>query len=119
MLANKIRVLTLTTVFAAFAFTTSAFAQDAKVPETAADHEAMAKSYKEKADGYRKDAEWHKQMLESYKKTHMEGKSMRNPFNVKMEKHCAAMAKDAEKLAADADKAAEYHTLRAKEMQGK
>jgi hypothetical protein len=27
--------------------------------------------------------------------------------------------KDAEKMAADADKAAEFHTMRAKELQGK
>lgn len=36
-----------------------------------------------------------------------------------MQKHCQVLARDAEKSAANADKAAEYHTLRAKELQGK
>ena len=36
-----------------------------------------------------------------------------------MEKHCLAIAADADKMAADAEKAAEFHTLRAKEVQGK
>jgi len=35
-----------------------------------------------------------------------------------MEKHCATLIKDAEKLAADTQKAADYHHLRAKELQG-
>ena len=46
-------------------------------------------------------------------------KGGKNPWTVKMEKHCQMLAKDAEKLAADADKAADFHTLRAKEVQGK
>jgi hypothetical protein len=35
------------------------------------------------------------------------------------EKHCMTLAKDYEKLATDAEKAADYHLMRAKEMQGK
>jgi hypothetical protein len=110
-------------LFAAFALTaTASYAQDVKVPETAADHEALAKSYREKAASYRKEVETHKQMAEAYKKSFVQptdkaGK--KNPWVAKMEKHCMMIAKDAEKLAVDADKAAEYHDLRAKELQGK
>ena len=34
----------------------------------------------------------------------------KNPWVTKMEKHCAMLAKDAEKLAADAEKAADFHS---------
>jgi hypothetical protein len=123
MFDTMIRKTVLTAVFAAFALTAPAsFAQDAKVPETAADHEAMAKSYRDKAATFRKEEESHKQMAEAYKKTFVQpvdktGK--KNPWVAKMEKHCLMIAKDAEKLAADADKAAEFHELRAKDLQGK
>jgi hypothetical protein len=123
MLDTTIRNTIATALFAAFAFTASpTFAQDAKVPDTAADHETLAKSYRDKAATFRKEVETHKQMAESYKKSFVQpvdktGK--KNPWVAKMEKHCLMIAKDAEKLALDADKAAEFHELRAKELQGK
>lgn len=92
-----------------------------KMPESAADHLALAKSYQEKAVAYRKEAAEHKAMAESYKKS-VPGPSKgtgENPWAKKMEAHCRAIEKDAEKLATDAEKAAEFHTLRAKELQGK
>jgi hypothetical protein len=91
------------------------------VPESAADHLALAKSYKEKAAAYHKEAADHKTMAEAYKKS-VPGPTKsagENPWAKKMEAHCRAIAADAEKLAADAEKAAEFHTLRAKELQGK
>ncbi len=42
----------------------------------------------------------------------------KNPAAEKMSKHCLMLAKDYEKVATDADKAAEYHQMRAKEIQG-
>jgi hypothetical protein len=36
-----------------------------------------------------------------------------------MEKHCAALAAAADKLAIENEKAADFHNLRAKELQGK
>lgn len=121
MIANKIRTILALTVFAAFAFTaTATLAQDAKVPQTAADHVALAKTYQEKAASARKDAEWHKQMAEQYAKAFPDAKGgAKNPWNVKMQKHCAALQKEAEKVAASNEKAAEYHNLRAKELEGK
>ena len=61
-------------------------------------------------------------MAEAYKKssaTPVDKAQKKNPWLEKMEKHCQTLASDAEKVAADADKAADYHTLRAKELQGK
>ncbi len=93
----------------------------AKVPESAADHLALAKTDQEKAAAYRKEAADHKAMAEAYKKSIPSGTKAagENPWAKKMEAHCKAIATDAEKLAADADKAAEFHTMRAKELQGK
>ena len=46
-------------------------------------------------------------------------KAPENPWLRKMRDHCDRFIKDAETLAADADKFAEYHTLRAAELQRK
>jgi hypothetical protein len=99
---------------------TPTYAEDVKVPETAADHTALAKQYTEKAAAYRTEAEHHRKMAEAYKASvATTPKAPPNPWAKKMEKHCMAFVKDAEKLAADAQKAADFHTLRAKELEGK
>ena len=92
-----------------------------KVPETAADHLALAKTYQQKAAAYHKEAADHRAMADEYKKgvpgaTKSGGE---NPWAKKMEAHCRAIATDADKLATDAEKAAEFHTMRAKELQGR
>ena len=96
-------------------------AQTAQVPTTVEDHLALAKTYQEKAATYRKEAAYHREMFEAYKaKVPTAGKAPGpNPWVVKMQKHCQTLAKDADKLASDAEKAAEYHTFRARELQGK
>ena len=123
MLATKIRNTLALAVFAAFAFTaTGSFADEAKVPQTAAEHEAFAKQYTDQAAQFKKVADDHRAMAEAYKKSFAAPASkagQKNPWVAKMEKHCQMLAKDADKLAADATKAAEYHTLRAKEVEGK
>jgi hypothetical protein len=97
-----------------------AVAEDVKVPVTVADHIALAKQYSDKVTAYKAEAESHRKMAEAYKKSvATTPKAPPNPFVVKMEKHCQALAKDADKLAADSQKAADYHTLRAKELEGK
>src|SRR5687767_8342130 len=79
---------------------------DTKVPATAADHEALAKTYEEKAGNYRKEVEWHKSMAAAYAKEHPDTKGgAKNPWNVKMQKHCQQLAAAAEKLAKDTEKA--------------
>ena len=123
MLATKIRNALALAVFAAFAFTaTNSFAEETKVPQTAADHQAMVKQYTDQAAQFKKVADDHRAMAEAYKKSFSappQKAGQKNPWVAKMEKHCAMLAKNADKVAADATKAAEYHTLRAKELEGK
>jgi hypothetical protein len=95
-------------------------ADEVKVPQTVEDHMALVKKYEESAASYRKEAEEHRAMAAAYKKNYPKDKTGRpNPWAVKMEKHCMVIAKDADKLAAEATKAAEFHKLRAGELQGK
>ena len=118
---TKIRTIVASLAFVAFALTASAaLAQEAKVPTTAAEHEALAKQYKDQAAQYKKVADEHRAMAAAYAKAHPDAKGgAKNPWNQKMQKHCEALAKDADKLAADSEKAADFQTLRAKELQGK
>jgi hypothetical protein len=120
MLTVRLNQVAASIVFAAVAsFVAPSFAEEAKLPATAAEHEARAKAYKEQAALYRKSAEEHKQMAAEYAKQHPDQKGgVKNPWNEKMSKHCLMLQKDFEKLASDADKASEYHAMRAKELQG-
>jgi hypothetical protein len=120
-LFTKTRTIIAALAFSAFALTaTAAFAEDAKLPTTAAEHEALAKQYKEQAAQNKKLAEEHRAMAAAYKHMHPDTKGgLKNPLNEKMQKHCEAIAKDADKLAADDEMAANYHEMRAKELQGK
>jgi hypothetical protein len=89
--------------------------------DTVAEHLAQAQSYKSKANAYRKEAAEHRAMAEAYRKS-VPGPTkggIENPWAKKMEAHCNAIVVDAERLAADADKAAEFHTLRAQELKGR
>ena len=56
------------------AFATATFADEMKLPMTPAEHEAMAKSYKEQAAQYKKVADDHRAMAEAYKKAHPDAK---------------------------------------------
>jgi len=121
MFTSKIRIMVTSLAFAAFALTaTASFAEDAKVPTTAAEHEALAKQYKDQAAQYKKVADDHRAMAAAYASSHQPTNGPTpNAGAVKMKKHCEAIAKDADKLASDTEKAADYHTMRAKELQGK
>lgn len=90
------------------------------LPVTAEDHTAMARSYEQKTADWRKEAAFHREMAAAYKASHPDPKGgARNAEAVKMEKHCMAIVKDAEKLASDAEWSARYHHERAKELQAK
>jgi hypothetical protein len=98
-----------------------AMRQEMKVPQTAQEHRERAEQYQQKAAEYRKDAEAHRKMLAAYNKT-----VARNPKDIgentyikKMRLHCEKYSKAAEALAQEADEMAKYHTMRAKEMEGK
>jgi hypothetical protein len=107
-------------VIALLGFGAPAFADEMKVPQTAADHEALAKTYESKAADYEKEAQFHRDMLADFKKTRPEtNKTGKRGDVAKMEQHCTTLIKDAEKLATDTKKSAEYHHLRAKELEGK
>jgi hypothetical protein len=118
---TKIPTILASIAFAAFALTaTASFADEAKVPTTTAEHEALAKQYREEAAQYKKVADDHRAMAAAYAKAHPDSKGgVKNPWNAQMKKHCEALSKDADKLAADAEKAADFHTARGKELQGK
>ena len=90
------------------------------MPDTAAEHNAMAESYKKKAAQYRQDAQFHRQMLADYKKgVPVSPKSLtENPWITKERVHCEKFIKDAERMAADADQFAQFHSMRAREAQG-
>jgi len=98
-----------------------AMGQDMKMPQTAQEHREHTEHYKKKAAEYRKEAEMHKKMLADYSKT-----VARNPKDTgesgyikKMRLHCEKYSKAAEALAQEADEMAKFHTMRAKEMEGK
>jgi nitrate reductase cytochrome c-type subunit len=120
MFASRIHTLVASIALVAFALTAiPAFAEEVKVPQTAAEHEARAKAYKEQAAQYRKSAEEHKQMAAAYAAKRPDIKGVgKNPAAAKMSKHCLTLAKDFEKLATDAEKMAEFHEMRAKEAAG-
>ena len=99
----------------------SAHAQEMKAPQTAQEHRERAEQYRKKAAEYRKEAEAHKKMLADYSKT-----VARNPKNTgenayikKMRLHCEKYINAAEALAQEAEEMAKYHTMRAKEIEGK
>src|SRR6266508_2614052 len=89
-------------------------AQDAKQ-----DHSAHAQEMK--AAEYRKEAEAHKKMLADYSKTVARNPkdTGENAYIKKMRLHCEKYINAAEALAQEADEMAKYHTMRAKEMEGK
>jgi hypothetical protein len=95
--------------------------QEMKVPHTAQEHLARAEQYRRKATEYRQEAEAHKKMLADYSKT--VAKNPKDPgenaYIKKMRLHCEKYIKAAEALAQEADEMAKYHTMRAKEMEGK
>jgi hypothetical protein len=122
MFIAKLRTVLLALALAqgATAFTVAnVTAQEVVLPATAAEHEALAKKYRDEAAGHRKSAADHKKMADAYAKSHYAPKTGDNPWTVKMQKHCAALVQDYEKLATDAEKMADFHSARAKEVAGK
>jgi hypothetical protein len=103
--------------------TTTTTTATAKPADSAGDHLALAEDYRKKTAAYREDATMHRQMLETYKKRVSIPADARSPvensYVKKMRLHCEAYVRDADKLAADSEKFAEFHTMRAAELQGK
>jgi hypothetical protein len=96
-------------------------AQEMKAPQTAQEHRDRAEQYRKKAAEYRNEAEAHKKMLADYSKTVARSpkETGENAYIKKMRLHCEKYINSAEALAQEADEMAKYHTMRAKEMEGK
>jgi hypothetical protein len=95
--------------------------QEVKAPHTAQEHRAHAEQYQQKAATYRKEAAAHQQMLADYSKTVARNPkdTNENAYIRKMRLHCQKYSKAAEALALEAEEMAKFHTLRAKEVEGK
>lgn len=98
-----------------------AMGQEMKAPQTAQEHRERAAEYQKKAAEYRQEAASHRKMLADYSKT-----VARNPKDTgengyikKMRLHCEKYVKAAEALAQEADEMAKFHTMRAREMEGR
>lgn len=94
------------------------------VPQTPGEHTARAAEYREKAASYRKEAETHRRMLADYKAKQgapaLQTKTGQElPWIATMRKQCESYMREAERLAAEADRFAEFHRMRSEEMQGK
>src|SRR5262245_2644132 len=76
---------------------------------TADEHLARAAAYKEKASAYREEVAVHRKMLADFERQQgnppLRSKLGRElPWMAEMRKHCEGYIKDAERLAADADR---------------
>jgi uncharacterized protein HemX len=98
-----------------------AMGQEMKAPQTAQEHRARAEQYQKKAAEYRQEAAAHRKMLTDYSKTVAKNPkdTVENAYIKKMRLHCEKYSKAAEALAQEADEMAKFHTMRAKEMEGK
>jgi hypothetical protein len=92
-----------------------------KAPQTAKDHYVLAEYYNSQAAELRGEIEKHKQMLAEYSKGVARNSKdvVENPYIKKMRLHCEKYIKAAESLEAEALEFARFHTLRAKELEGK
>ena len=102
----------------------SAPATAAAKGDTVQEHEAQAAAYREKAQAFHKEADEHRKMLADYKASQstpaLETKLGQEPPWVKqMRKHCEGYISAAEKLAAEAERFAEFHKMRAEELRQK
>jgi hypothetical protein len=118
---NRTRTrLLLASITLLLALTVPVIAQEMKVPETAKDHHEMAERYQKSAALTREDIEMHKKMLADFNLTVVKTpKAGENPYSKNMRVHCAKYIKASEALAVEDDASAKFHTLRAKELEGK
>jgi hypothetical protein len=98
-----------------------AMGQGVKIPQTAQDHLDLADRYRKKAAEYRQESDMHKKMLSEYSKRVAKNPKDpgENPYIRKMRLHGEKYIGAAEGLAREADEMAKFHTLRARELDGK
>jgi len=92
----------------------------AKIPRTAEEHRAMAKSYRMKAMNYEREAETHRLMCEEYGfQISIPKNQAAGPSLIAAQKQCERYAHDTTGLVEDARERAEYHTAQAKALDGR
>jgi len=117
---RSLRIAVLAVTLTAGLAAAAARAEEMKLPQTVAEHQARAKSYEEKVAAWRAEAAYHRDMAAAFKKTHPDRKSGAvNRAAAEMEKHCMNIVKDVEKAAGEAEELARFHHLRAMELEGK
>jgi hypothetical protein len=97
--------------------------QSMGVPQTPEEHFGRAQAYRDKAVAYRQEAALHRRMFANYESRSgvpaMKAKTgVDAPWVAKMRRHCDALIKTADAHAVEAERFAEFHTMRGKEMQG-
>ena len=92
-----------------------------KAPDTAQDHYVLADQYKKKAADLQGEIDRHNQMLAEYSKGIAKSPKAtgENSYVKNMRLHCGKYIKAAENLESEDLEFAKFHTLRAKELEGK
>ena len=95
-----------------------------QMPATAEDHLVRAGQYRAKAAEYRSEAAAHRKMASEYERAkgspQYRAKTGRTePWVAKMREHCESYIKAAEKMAKEAEMFADFHRMRAAELQGR
>ena len=95
--------------------------QEMKAPQTPQEHRERAEQYKKKAAEYHQEAAAHKWMQTDYIKSVARNPkdTNENAYIKKMRLHCEKYRRAVEDLALEAEEMAKFHTMRAKEMEGK
>lgn len=119
MRTNSAWVRSAGTVLATvFLFASAADVYAVRIPRTAEEHRAMAKSYRMKAMNYEREAKAHLLMCEEYKFEISIPKDPKaaGPSLMEAQKQCERYALDTASLVEDARERAEYHTAQAKAL---
>jgi hypothetical protein len=92
-----------------------------KVAQTAQDHYALADKYTKEAAELQGEIAEHREMLAEYSKgvAKLPKETGENAYIKTMRLHCEKYIKAAQSLAAEDTELAKFHTLRAKELEGK
>lgn len=93
----------------------------AKPPLTVEEHLALVERYKRRAAEYRKEADDHRKMLAGYRRDAavLPNKTGREfPWFTKLRQRCEGYIQRADALADEAERFAEFHRMRARELQG-
>lgn len=94
---------------------------ETKVPATPKEHFARASDYESKAKQYRQEAALHRKMLEDQLEAlppKLKSSGPEPGWVQKMRKHCEGYIRQAEALAQEAERFAEFHRMRGREMKG-